>query len=370
MLDDDQGVEAPQQHGVHVDEVDRENAAGLRGQELLPGRARAAGRGVDPGVVQDLPHRGGGDRVAEPDEFALHAPVPPRRILRRHADHELADRGCRGRPPGTPPAGVVPFACDQPPVPGEQRRRGHREHLAPPAAGDQPRQCREPQPVARLVADPADLAAQHRVLVPQHQEFGILGHLTPGQHHQAAEQATHEQVDDRKDHSAMIPARQAAQARSSNRAPQAEPRPTTTDDGPIAAVGFALPGPTTPWPACPSSGSDACPSLAASSTNTSGPPKSPAQDQWQSFGTPQASGDVSGNHLSRGRSALLRSRLNNPHRKACKHPTEHTHCQETADRLSASLVYFAILMTGRCCLCGSSDAKIHGHIGVISLQYG
>jgi len=31
-----------------------------------------------------------------------------------------------------------------------------------------------------LVADPADLAAQHRVLVPEHQQFGILGHLTPG----------------------------------------------------------------------------------------------------------------------------------------------------------------------------------------------
>ena len=30
------------------------------------------------------------------------------------------------------------------------------------------------------------LAAQHRVLVPEHQELGVLGHLTPGQHDQAA----------------------------------------------------------------------------------------------------------------------------------------------------------------------------------------
>ena len=64
------------------------------------------------------------------------------------------------------------------------------------------------------------LAAQHRVLVPEHQEFGILGHPTPGQHHQAAEQAAREQVDDREDHSAMIPTLQAAQAGSSNRAQQ------------------------------------------------------------------------------------------------------------------------------------------------------
>jgi len=72
------------------------------------------------------------------------------------------------------------------------------------------RQCCEPQPVTRPVADPADLAAQHRVLVPEHQELGVLRYLVPGQHRQAAEQTTHEQVDERKDHSAIIPTQQAA----------------------------------------------------------------------------------------------------------------------------------------------------------------
>ena len=132
--------------------------------------------------MQDLPHGGGGDRVAELDELAVHPPVPPGRVVRGDADDELADRGCCGRPAGTALAGVVPSAGDQSPVPGEQRRRGHREDLAPPAAGDQPGQCCEPQPVGWLVADPADLAAQHRVLVPEHQELGVLGRLTPGQH--------------------------------------------------------------------------------------------------------------------------------------------------------------------------------------------
>ena len=228
VLDNDQRVHAPQEHGVHVDKIDGEDAAGLGGQELLPRRAGAAGCGADPGVMQDLPHRGGSDLVAELDEFALHAPVPPARIVGCHADHELADRGCRGRPSGTPPAGVVPLAGDQPSVPGEQRRGGHREDLTPPVPGDQLGQCREPQPVARLVADPADLAAQHLVLVPQHQELGILGRLTPGPHHQAAQQTAHNQVDGREVHSGMIPARQAVQARSSNRAPQdrlGPPRP-------------------------------------------------------------------------------------------------------------------------------------------------
>src|SRR5215470_17413193 len=79
-------------------------------------QAGPAGR-TDPGVMQDLPHRGRRDRVAELDELALHAPVPPRGIVGGDADHELANRRCSGRPPRTPLAGIVPFMCDQPPVP-------------------------------------------------------------------------------------------------------------------------------------------------------------------------------------------------------------------------------------------------------------
>jgi hypothetical protein len=108
---------------------------GLRGQELFPRRTRAAGRGIDPCVVQDLPYRGGSDLVAEPDELALHPPVSPRRIVLGHADYELADRSRRGRPSGPPTARVIPLACHQAPVPDQERRRGHREYLAPPPPG-------------------------------------------------------------------------------------------------------------------------------------------------------------------------------------------------------------------------------------------
>ena len=74
--------------------------------------------------------------------------------------------------------------------------------------------------VRRLVADPADLRTQHGVLVPEHQELGVLGHLMPGQHHYAAEHTAREQVEGRGDHSAMIPTHKTAQAGSSNRALQ------------------------------------------------------------------------------------------------------------------------------------------------------
>jgi hypothetical protein len=87
-------------------------------------------------------------------------------------------------------------------VPGEQRRRGHGEHSCPPVPGDQPGQRREPQPAGRLIADPADLTAQHRVLVLEHQKLGILGRFTPGCHQHAAGQAANEYVD----HLAMMAA--------------------------------------------------------------------------------------------------------------------------------------------------------------------
>jgi hypothetical protein len=68
VLDDDEEVEAAEEDGVDVGEVDREDRVGLRGQELSPGRPGPAGRGIESGVLQDLPDGGGGDLVAEADQ--------------------------------------------------------------------------------------------------------------------------------------------------------------------------------------------------------------------------------------------------------------------------------------------------------------
>ena len=70
-------------------------------------------------------------------------------------------------------------------------------------------------------------------------------------------------------------------------------RPTTTDGDPIAAATSARPGPITLSRTCPGSGSSAGPSSAASSANTSGPHRSPGQDQRPSSGTPQVLSGVS-----------------------------------------------------------------------------
>lgn len=55
-------------------EVHLRATKGLCGQELPPGRPGPAGRRIDAGGVEDLPHRGGCDRVAQPGQPAS---MPP-----------------------------------------------------------------------------------------------------------------------------------------------------------------------------------------------------------------------------------------------------------------------------------------------------
>ena len=106
---------------------------------------------------------------------------------------------------------------------------GHREHLGPAAAGDRPGQGREPEPAGWLAGSgPGRLAGAVPRFRPEHQQFGVLGRITPGVHHQRAEQAAHQQVD-----TGRRPRRSSsddlnpedctgnrAEARSCNRAPQ------------------------------------------------------------------------------------------------------------------------------------------------------
>ena len=58
MLDEHQHVHALQQHGVHVQEIDREDPGGLGCQELPPRRAGPTRRPIDARSPQDLPHGG------------------------------------------------------------------------------------------------------------------------------------------------------------------------------------------------------------------------------------------------------------------------------------------------------------------------
>jgi hypothetical protein len=65
-------------------------------------------------------------------------------------------------------------------VPGQQRRWRHGEDFGPAAAGYERASAANHTPVGRLVAHPAGVAAQHRVLVPEYQQFSILRQVRAG----------------------------------------------------------------------------------------------------------------------------------------------------------------------------------------------
>ena len=104
--------------------------------------------------------------MAEPDQFALPAPMSPRGIFGCHANDQLLDRCCGRGTSGPAACGVVPFPRDQPAVPGHDGGGSNREDLCPAATRHEPGQGGQPHPVDGPVVHPGNLSAQHRVLVP------------------------------------------------------------------------------------------------------------------------------------------------------------------------------------------------------------
>ncbi|WP_285776492.1 N-6 DNA methylase [Microtetraspora sp. NBRC 13810] len=72
---------------------------GLSTYELAPGRSRASRYGVDAGLLQDEPHRGGSHPVARSGEFSGDPPVSPQRVLPGQTKCQGPDGGAGGRPP-------------------------------------------------------------------------------------------------------------------------------------------------------------------------------------------------------------------------------------------------------------------------------
>jgi hypothetical protein len=132
VFDEQQDVELAEPVGVDDEGVTGDDSAGLRGEELGPGRPGASRGGVDAVTFQDGPDGGGVEAVAESGEFEVDAPVAPRRVLGGEADDELfsvaRDAGSAG-----PSLRVDPAGCGEAVVSGQQRVGGDGESVADPA---------------------------------------------------------------------------------------------------------------------------------------------------------------------------------------------------------------------------------------------
>ena len=106
----------------------------------------------------------------------------PARVLPLQPQHQLLhDFRWPTRP--APTLTVVPSACNKTSMPTQQRPWCHREHLRPATPGYQRRQCREPQTIRPLIPHRTrKLSAQHRVLMPEHEQLSVSGHPPTQQH--------------------------------------------------------------------------------------------------------------------------------------------------------------------------------------------
>ena len=93
VLDEEQYVQAAQEHGIDVEEVHGEDRLGLSVKERPPGLPGTLRRRVDARVVEDLPDRRRRDRVPQAGQLTVDAPVAPAGVVPRHLQHQRPYRG-------------------------------------------------------------------------------------------------------------------------------------------------------------------------------------------------------------------------------------------------------------------------------------
>ena len=191
-LQHEQHVEPPQRHGVDVEEVDREHPGGLGAQELPPAQVVAAGRRRRyPGPLEDPADGRRADPVAQFEQLALHAPVAPGRVVPGEPFDQGRDLVRQRWPAGAVRVGPAPR--DQAAMPTQHRARRDQ-----PVAAHRPRQPPDQRgqdrPVGPVQPRPWLGSPQHRHLVAQHQQLGVLRRAGAGQQHQPTDQPDEDQV--------------------------------------------------------------------------------------------------------------------------------------------------------------------------------
>jgi hypothetical protein len=96
----------------------------------------------------------------------------PGRVLPGQPQHQSTDLGCRGR--AATLVRVAPAASDQVLMPAQQRL-GRTNNPRRGRSGQQPRESSKHGAVGPVYPRPAHLSPQHRDLVAQHQQLGVLG---------------------------------------------------------------------------------------------------------------------------------------------------------------------------------------------------
>jgi hypothetical protein len=178
-LNHEKHIELVETDRVHDEEVGGQDALGLGGEELLPGRSTARSWS-EPVAAKDPADRARRDADPKPAQLALNADTSPAAVLPTESDDELDDLITKWRTPRTSLGSPsLPLATRELPVPAEKSLgRDEKATPAPPwkksAEHSQDRSVRGP------VADAAmELPLQHPHLVAKHHQLDVLVQSCP-----------------------------------------------------------------------------------------------------------------------------------------------------------------------------------------------
>jgi len=164
VLDHQQDVQAAEEDGVDVGEVDGKDRVGLRAEELRPGWTGSSWRRIESRVFQDLPDSRGGHGMAEADQLTLDPSVAPAVILTGDPQYQGPDRRSGGWSAWSS-ARVGPAPGEELGVPAQQRSGRHQPEPAK-LGGQQPGHGAEQRPVDPRQRRALIGSAQHRDLMP------------------------------------------------------------------------------------------------------------------------------------------------------------------------------------------------------------
>jgi hypothetical protein len=178
-LNHEKHIELVETDRVHDEEVGGQDALGLGGEELLPGRSTAR-NGSEPVAAKHPADRVRGDADPEPAKLALNADTSPAAVLPAESDDELDDliteRGTSRASQGSP---TFPLASRELPMPAEQSL-GRDEKATPAPPWKKPAEHSQDRSVCGSVADAAmELPLEQADLVAKHHQLDVLVQSCP-----------------------------------------------------------------------------------------------------------------------------------------------------------------------------------------------
>jgi hypothetical protein len=162
-------------------EVARKDRAAVLAQERTPAELDASRRWRDAGPGEHVAHQRRRDRDPELAQLVDDADIASVAVLARETQDQLAHLISDRWSPG-PPVRICPAANHQLSMPAEECLRAHRENV-PTAARQHPAQRCKQQPVVRLKPRLADLPAEDRQLMAEHENLELLLTIAAGEEH-------------------------------------------------------------------------------------------------------------------------------------------------------------------------------------------